>query len=385
MHDLPLDNTIKKTIMQSIRFPFYIKLACALIILIGLGFLVILGKTVLLPLLFSFLFAILLLKPANFLENKLHFPRAIAAAVSVLLFIAVCAAVVYLLGSQISDLSEEWPALKNQLTDLFHNGQIWLQKAFRIKMATQAKYIDTTTDKVLESGSTLIEQTVLSISSIILLLVFFLIYTFFILLYRRHLMRFVVAAFTEKYISIIYDISEQIKYIIRKYITGLFFQMVIVVVLAGLVFWLLGIKYIILLALLVGVLNLIPYVGIFTALFISVLITFATSDGSHALYVGITVICIHLIDSNFLMPKIVGSQVKINPLIVILAVVIGEMIWGIPGMFLSVPYIAIGKVIFDRVDSLNAWGILLGDEEHDTVKEKSFLNRLKKVEKKEGD
>ena len=371
--------------MQSIRFPFYIKLACALIILIGLGFLVIVGKTVLLPLLFSFLFAILLLKPANFLENKLHFSRAIAAGVAVLLFIASCAAIVYLLGSQISDLSQEWPALKSQLTDLFHNLQIWLQNAFRIKMATQTEYIDTTTHKVLESGGSLIERTVLSISSIVLLLVFVLIYTFFILLYRRHLMRFVVAAFTEKYISIIYDISEQIKYIIRKYITGLFFQMVIVVVLAGLVFWLLGIKYVILLALLVGVLNLIPYVGIFTALFISVLITFATSDGSHALYVGITVICIHLIDSNFLMPKIVGSQVKINPLIVILGVVVGELMWGIPGMFLSVPYIAIGKVIFDRVDSLNAWGILLGDEEHDTVMEKSFLNRMKKVEKKEGE
>ena len=202
-------NNFKKTIMQTLRFPFYIKLACALIILIGFGFLVIVGKTILLPLVFSFLFAILLLKPANFLENKLRFPRAVAAAVAVLLFIAVCAAVVYLLGSQISDLSQEWPALKSQLTDLFHNGQIWLQKAFRIKMSTQAEYIDTTTSKVLESGGTLIEQTVLSISSIILLLVFFLIYTFFILLYRRHLMRFVVAAFTEKYISIIYDITEQ--------------------------------------------------------------------------------------------------------------------------------------------------------------------------------
>jgi predicted PurR-regulated permease PerM len=373
------------TIMQSLRFPFYIKLACSLIILIGLGFLVIIGKNVLLPLLFSFLFAILLLKPANFLENKWHFSRAIAAAVAVLLFICACAAVVYLLGSQISDLSQEWPALKSQLTDLFHNLQIWLQNAFRIKMATQAEYIDTTTQKVLESGGTLIERTVLSISSIALLLVFILIYTFFILLYRRHLMRFVVAAFTEKYISIIYDIAEQVKYIIRKYITGLFFQMAIVVVLAGLVFWLLGIKYVLLLALLVGVLNLIPYVGIFTALFFSVLITFATSDGAHAIYVGITIILIHLIDSNFLMPKIVGSQVKINPLIVILGVVVGEMVWGIPGMFLSVPYIAIGKVVFDRVESLNAWGILLGDEEHDTVREKSFLNRMEKVEKKQDE
>ncbi len=94
-----------------------------------------------------------------------------------------------------------------------------------------------------------------------------------------------------------------------------------------------------------------------------VCITFATVDTSHALYVAISVVAIHLVDSNFLMPKIVGSQVKINPLIIILGVVIGEMLWGIPGMFLSVPYIAMAKIIFDRVE-VTSWGILLGDEEH---------------------
>ena len=368
----------KKIIMQGYRLPFILKLASTVITFIGLGFLVIIGKSALLPLLFSFLFAILLLNPANFLENKLHFSRAIAAAVSVILFISACALVVYLLASQTSELSQEWPTLKNQLSELFHNLQIWVQNAFRIKVAAQTQYLDTTTHKVLESGGSIIEKTVLSISSIALLLIFVFIYTFFILLYRRHFMRFVVLVFTEKYIATIYDIGEEIKYIIRKYITGLFFQMAIVVVLAGLTFWLLGIKYVLLLALLVGVLNLIPYVGIFASLFISVLITFATSGGSHAIYVGITIICIHLIDSNFLMPKIVGSKVKINPMIVILGVVLGEMVWGIPGMFLSVPYIAIAKVIFDRVDSLNAWGFLLGEEEQSAVKEKSFFNRFKK-------
>lgn len=371
--------------MQDYRLPFTLKLACTIIILIGFGFLVIIGKSFLLPLLFSFLFAILLLKPANFFENKLHFSRAISAAVSVILFICACALVIYLIGSQTSELSQEWPTLKSQLTELFHNIQIWIQNAFRIKVAAQTKYIDTTTHKVLESGGALIEHTVLSISSIVLLLIFVFIYTFFILLYRRHFMRFVVLAFTEKYISTIYDIGEQIKYIIRNYITGLFFQMVIVVVLAGLSFWLLGIKYVLLLAILVGVLNLIPYVGIFTSLFISVLITFATSGGSHAIYVGITIICIHLIDSNFLMPKIVGSKVKINPMIVILGVVLGEMVWGIPGMFLSVPYIAICKVIFDRVDSLQPWGFLLGEEEQNAIRKKSLLNRFKKAEKDKED
>jgi putative permease len=80
------------------------------------------------------------------------------------------------------------------------------------------------------------------------------------------------------------------------------------------------------------------------------------------------------------MPKIVGSQVRLNPLIVILGVVIGEMIWGIPGMFLAIPYLAIAKVIFDRVPSLQPWGILLGEEEHTPNKIKRMVKKVKNKE-----
>jgi predicted PurR-regulated permease PerM len=71
----------------------------------------------------------------------------------------------------------------------------------------------------------------------------------------------------------------------------------------------------------------------------------------------------HLIDSNILLPVIVGSKVRINAFMTLLGVVIGEMLWGISGMFLSIPVIAITKIIFDRVESLQAWGMLLGEEE----------------------
>ena len=177
-------------------------------------------------------------------------------------------------------------------------------------------------------------------------------------------MRFAVAAFSEKRKEVIYDISENIKNIIRKYVTGLFFEMILLIGGSCLIFWILGIKYVFLLGLIMGIFNLIPYVGIFTSMVISTAITFATLGASHALYVAIAIVCIHLIDSNFLMPKIVGSQVKINPLMVILGVVTGELLWGIPGMFLSIPYMAISKVIFDRIKNLQSLGILLGDEKN---------------------
>ena len=367
--------------MKPVALPFYVRLGFVLIILIAIGYLAILGKEVLSPLLFSFLFSILLLPLANFFENKLHWPRGLAAIVSVVIFLTIASTIIYIIGMEVSGLATEWPLLKTQVANLFHNLQLWVQKTFRVNMQKQTAYINSITQDTMNSSAGLIGKTVFSLSAIILLLVFMLIYTCFLLIYRRLLMRFIVTAFTERYIDIIYDITQQIKFIIRKYITGLFFEMALITVIACTLFFLLGIKYVFLLGLLVGVLNLIPYVGIFTALFISACITFATYDGKHALYVVITVIGIHLFDSNFLMPKIVGSQVKLNPLIVILGVVVGEMLWGIPGMFLAIPYLAIAKVIFDRVPNLQAWGILLGEEEHTPKKVKRMIRKVNTKEK----
>ena len=332
----------------------------------------IIGEEILLPLSFAFLISLLLLPVCNFMENKLKFSRSVASIVAVVLLLTVVGIIFYALGSQIADLGKEWPLLKVQVTQLFNDAQAWLSRAFHVNVEQQTEYLHKSTDKVLNSGGIIIEQTVLSISSILLMLVFIIIYTLFILIYRSRWMVFLVAAFSEKHKALIYDISEHIKNIIRKYITGLFFELAILVAASCLIFWILGIKYVFLLGLIVGSFNLIPYVGIFTALAISTIITFATVDATHALYVAIAVVCIHLIDSNLLMPKIVGSQVKINPLMVVLGVVAGELMWGIPGMFLSIPCLAIAKVVFDRIKNLQSLGILLGDEE---VKPKSLKEK----------
>jgi predicted PurR-regulated permease PerM len=140
--------------------------------------------------------------------------------------------------------------------------------------------------------------------------------------------------------------------------------MAIVSTVVCIVFWALDVKYAILLGLITGLFNIIPYLGIFTALVLSTLITFATAAvAGKVVLVIITLVATHLIDSNILLPMIVGSKVKINPLITVIGVVVGEMIWGISGMFLSIPVIAVMKIVFDRVESLKPWGLLLGEEE----------------------
>jgi predicted PurR-regulated permease PerM len=177
-------------------------------------------------------------------------------------------------------------------------------------------------------------------------------------------MHFLISVFLEENSLVVHDVVEQVQQILRKYITGLFIEMCIVSVVVFLALWALGIKYALLLGLITGLFNIIPYIGIFTAMLISVLITFATAAAAGKVFlVLMTLIITHLVDSNILLPAIVGSKVKINPLITVLGVVLGEMMWGVSGMFLSIPVIAVLKIIFDRIESLKPWGILLGEQD----------------------
>ncbi len=93
---------------------------------------------------------------------------------------------------------------------------------------------------------------------------------------------------------------------------------------------------------------------IFSALNVISAVNFATSPSqSTVIYVMITLLVTHLVNSNVLLPLVVGSKVRINALITVLGGIIGDQIWGIPGMFLPIPIVAVLKIIFDQVESLN--------------------------------
>jgi putative permease len=139
-------------------------------------------------------------------------------------------------------------------------------------------------------------------------------------------------------------------------------EMVIVATISCIAFWIIGVKYAMLLGIITGLFNIIPYVGIFSALLLSTLITFATGAISKAVIVAIVVIAIHLIDSNVILPLVVGSKVRLNALITFIGIILGEMLWGLSGMFLSIPVIAIFKIIFDHINGLRPWGYLLGGD-----------------------
>ncbi|MGZ3756855.1 MAG: AI-2E family transporter [Mucilaginibacter sp.] len=347
---------------KKIIAPFYERLALVLIGIVTIGYLVVEGKEVFDPLVFGFLFAILLLPVSNFFEKWLRLPRSMSSLLSVLLLVAFVGGILYLVGTQISRLTSDWPMLQKQVKQSIDNISDWIKATAHINLARQEDYVNNTAKKIIASGTEVVGTTFGAVSSILLFYIFILVFTFLILFYRRLLFKFILQAFSDEHEPIVHDIAENIQSILRQYIIGLLIEMVVVAAVACTAFFFIGIKYAVLLGIIVGLFNIIPYIGIFTALLLSVLITFATGAITDTFWVAASVLGIHIVDSNFLLPTIVGSKVRLNALITFLGIVVGEMVWGLSGMFLSIPIIAIFKIIFDRVESLKPWGYLLGGD-----------------------
>jgi predicted PurR-regulated permease PerM len=355
---------------MQIQLPFILRLTLILLSILMLGYLAIIGKSLLAPLLSSLLLAFLMLPMANFIEHKLRLRRSFATLLTVIFMLGAIYGIAHFFAMQLSNLWSDWPLLEKQVTNAFHEIQHWISKTFRINISEQKTYLADSVEKMLATSTSVIGTTLLTLSSSLLFIAFTLLFTFFLLNYRGLLYKFLIAVFIEEYSLKVNETVNEIQYIIKKYITGLFIQMLMVSVLMILTLSILDVRYAILLGLVAGIFNVIPYLGISIAFIISFLITLATAGATKALFVFFAYVGIHAIDGNIIMPLIVGSKVKINALIAFTGIVLGEMLWGIAGMFLCMPYLAILKIIFQKVEGLHAWAILLGEDQRITIRKK---------------
>ncbi|SEF75862.1 Predicted PurR-regulated permease PerM [Halpernia humi] len=359
--------------LEKIKLPFLLRLSLALVSILCLGYLADIGKTILAPLFFAFLVSLLFLPFANFLERKLKFRRSFSTLFSVFILIFFLAGLIYFFGNQFGRLSDDLPLLQKQINESFTEFQVWVSRTFHINFSKQLKYLNEAGDKILSSSTIILGTTLAIFSSSMAFVIFSSIFFIFILNYRRTLYKFIVRVFHEEHQPKVQDITNEIRKIIKQYIAGLFLQVFIVSTLTSIVLTILEVKYALLLGVLTGLLNVIPYVGIFVSAIFASFISFATGGTSKFLFVLIGYFGVHILDANVILPFVVGSKVKINALFSFLIILIGESLWGISGMFLGIPFLAILKIILDRIEGLQPWGALLGEE----VKVKRPKRKLK--------
>jgi predicted PurR-regulated permease PerM len=372
--------------MNTDKIPFIIRLPLVLVSIIAIGYLLSLGQIILAPLTFAIFTAIIFLPLANLLEKKLGLSRGWSTVVSVLLLIIVLSAICYFFAYQLSDLVNDWPKLQKQLEIIFHRVQIWFFHNFNLNLDEQMEYLKQGAEKLVSTSGLIIGITIGMFSSSVFFFFLSIIFFMAVLNYRHILYKFITNVFTQQHINKVEEILSEIQIMVKHYLVGLVIQIIIVFVIVSAFLTVMGVKYAILLGAITGFLNVIPYIGIGISMIITLLISFATGSSANALIIILGFLATHSIDANITLPFVIGSKVKINALFSFLAILVGEALWGISGMFLCIPVLGVLKIIFDRVDGLQPWGLLIGDDElhRRRRKKKKKVAVESKPEKAEG-
>lgn len=142
---------------------------------------------------------------------------------------------------------------------------------------------------------------------------------------------------------------EDINDIFSGYVSGQLTDAVIMAVMVSIAMYFLGIRYFIIIGIISGIANLIPYVGSIAAFILSVAAAAAQGTPVKALYAAILIIILQQIDAMVIVPKLIGSRVKLHPVLVIISLSVFGSMFGIPGMIIAVPVTAFIKKKFDRV------------------------------------
>ena len=360
---------------ETIKLPFYAKLTCILLILICIGAITYIGSNVITPVLLAFLFTVLLLPLHSFLHLKLRLPIYLASFLTVVIFVLCIAAIFTFISYQVTDIANDFDIIKKNSIAFFNNVQSYIHEKFQISIWEQKKYIEKVTSDSVQNGPGTLGTAIGSLSNVLFNSMLVVVFTFLFLLYKTHFILFLAKLFNKEDHSKLKEIITQIKISINNYILGLIFEMFVVSILTGLGLWIIGAKYFILLGLITGILNLIPYIGIMIAGVLTVLSSLTgTPDVTIILSILIVNIIVQLIDNNILVPLIINSKVEINALFSIIGIIIGGGVAGIAGMFLAIPLLAILKIIFDRIESLEPWGYVMGNH-----MPKKFTWRIRKV------
>jgi predicted PurR-regulated permease PerM len=363
--------------MNSDRLPFYAKATILIVGLVALTAILYIGRSIIVPVVFAVIIAILLLPVVDFIIRR-KINRVVAIIITLFLSFSVIVAFGILVIGQISRFSESFPELVLSFTAAINDGINLLSEYFDINPQKVFEWVTKTTDKIVNTGGEMVGKTLINLGNLLVVLFLIPVYVFMILFYQPLLLDFIRKIFGEPNRVKVDLIVTKTKTVIQQYLVGLVVEAALVAVLNTSALLLLGIDYAILLGILGALLNMIPYIGGIVCVAIYMAIALITKSPASMIYVLAIYTVIQFVDNNYIVPKIVASKVRINALVSIIVVFMGSAIWGIPGMFLSIPLLAIVKLIFDNIEGLEPIGFLLGDTMPPIIKPIKLKIKLKR-------
>lgn len=342
--------------------PLTVKRSIELLGLVLLTTIFVIGSDIIMPIIMAFFISIVLLPIYRFLK-RYKVPEALSIVLPILMLVAILACIVWFFSAQVRSLVADFPKIKTNVSIHLKSLSDWISSVSNYSTSEQVAFINKNTNDLVSFAGKTASGAAVTLSGLFIFVGLLPIYIYLMLFYKDILLRFIFLWFNTDHHARVKEAIYETESIIKNYLVGLLIQVTYMTILVGGILMAIGIKHAFLIGIIFAFLNLIPYVGALLGNIIGVLLTLTSSPDLWPVVTVLGVIAgIQFLDNNILMPRIVGSKVKINALFAILGVIIGGNIAGVSGMFLSMPIIAVLKVIFDRTEMFRQWGVLLGDE-----------------------
>jgi predicted PurR-regulated permease PerM len=317
------------------------------------------GSALFIPLSFGLLIALILYPFCNWLE-KHRWPRSLTIVFSLIIVTLIFAAVVGLMYWQLSLLKADLPFLIGKLQDSVLIIQEWFTKQTGIIINADSGMNGKTGMTGSENILAAIQPFLMGMGNFLFSLFIIPVFTALFLYNREQFVSFLQALISQKYHESLHIILHKTTHTYYRYIIGLMKVYLIVGILNSIGLLALGIKHAILFGMLTAIMTMIPYVGIIVSALLPITVAWITKDSIfYPLGVVAVFAFVQYLENSVIFPKVVGEQLNVSTWTILVALIAGGIIWGVSGMILFMPFVAILKIISDHVEEWKPLNILL--------------------------
>ena len=327
------------------------------------------GKTLFIPLSFSLLIGFILYPICKWMETK-GLNKGIAIVISILGVTLLAGAIIYLLFVQFSEFLEEWQSLRIKLSETINQLSVFISERFDISLKKQTEFINNTLNNSGSQAFSIVRNTAYSLSESVFFLLMIPVFSTLILFHRQMLSNALYELFPKEKKNTIHEILVETINAYYNFIKGMLVVYLIVGLLNSIGLLLIGVPHPFLFGFIASILTFIPYVGIMISSLLPIAISWITYNSIwYPLAVIAVFSIVQLLEAYLIFPFAVGNRLKINTLVIIIAIIVGGILWGAAGMILFIPFVSVMKLIADRTPSLKTLSVLLGDgEQKKTIK-----------------
>jgi predicted PurR-regulated permease PerM len=330
------------------------------------------GRVFLIPLAFAILFSMMLVPVSRQLEKwgMSRIPATLFCLLIILLFIGV---IFSILAAQTASLSQDLPQIQQRLQQMLDKGQQWIQQQFGVAPQEQIQFVKAQISRFSQFfnqfATGLVSGSLGLVSGFVLILVYF----FFIMWKReKYEAFFLKLADKDKQTEIRQELHD-LTQVASQYLLARLISMIFLAFVYAIGFSLIGLQHAVLISLVAVLPTIVPYVGAFMGGFFPLIMALVSGSASMLLPVFAVLVLAQMVDNNIIEPLVEGNSLNLSPLITIVAIVLGELTWGIAGMILFIPLFAILRIICDYHPALSPYGFLLAND----VTEPIWVEKMK--------